>query len=138
MDQAIDRISTQPDEARRDFEAALQLDPGYTLAHEYLDTLDQQDRLQDAKRWLLATQVEGLDAETVRKVGEQLGRGHFWHDVWQDTKTVGEGLGILAAGVATGGIVDGLFGAAGVLGEAAGGWLGAMVDNTASAAACGR
>jgi hypothetical protein len=132
VDQGIDRISTQPDEARRDFEAALQLDPGYTLAREYLDTLDQQGRLQDAKRRLLAAQVDGLDMETAKKVGEQLGRGHFWHDVWQDTKTVGEGLGILAAGIATGGAADALLGGAGVIGEAASGWFGAVADNAAT------
>eukprot|EP01043_Picozoa_sp_COSAG02_P029672 COSAG02_NODE_1858_length_10636_cov_6.878333_3_plen_498_part_00 len=44
VDQAIARIDGEPREARRDLQRALDLDPSYDLAQEYLDTMATQRR----------------------------------------------------------------------------------------------
>ena len=68
------------------------LDPEYTLAEEYIATID--GRVEDAHRRLAFAQTTGLDRDVMERVGEHLGRGDdqvggsFWGDVWNVTKDV--------------------------------------------------
>eukprot|EP01043_Picozoa_sp_COSAG02_P087630 COSAG02_NODE_24871_length_675_cov_1.230903_1_plen_61_part_10 len=59
VDQGIARMQSDPIEARQDFEHALTLDPEYTLAQEYIDTINGQ--VEDAHRRLAFAQTDGLN-----------------------------------------------------------------------------
>ena len=68
-----------PIAARADFENALSLDPAYTLADEYLETIDDYERrLGEAHRRLAFAQNPALHADVAQMVMEesaQLGAG---------------------------------------------------------------
>ena len=120
VDAGIARMATDPIGARDDFERALELDPEYTLAGEYLDTID--GKLQDAHR-RLAMAKSTLDNDVAQRVF-QTGTGHFWDDFGEDIKDVAIGAAIVGGTVLTGGLAD-----AGV------GFLGAMFEGAGDATA---
>ena len=138
-------MQSDPVEARQDFQHALALDPEYTLAEEYIATID--GRVEDAHRRLAFAQTTGLDRDVMERVGEHLGRGDdqvggsFWGDVWNVTKDVGEAGLMVAAGTLTGGLADAAIGGTiGVLGEAGAEALGfgaEAVTNTVGKATSG-